>query len=229
MPDCLFEIQKIQSMPSKKAVHREICYLTPENLKILLSQPDNTSTKGLRDCMILTLMYDGGLRVQELVELKWEDLRLSKTPYTVCVVGKGKKRRTIPLSDLTGNLLKSYKEKACLTKNVFVNPQGQQLTRKGVTYVLDKYVGQAQKVPDFYHSDKITCHVLRHTKATHMLQAGIPLIYIRDFLGHSSVVTTEIYARINDAAKFEAISKLNTCTTESHGMHDWNADIELMK
>lgn len=226
-PTLIFEIQKIQSMPQKKYTKREVSYMSLENLKILLEQPVLTVANGLRDAAMLTLMYAAALRVQELIELQWDDLRLDDTPYTVRVHGKGDKYRSVPLTNSAKELLVEYRSKFQKTTWVFYNVQRNPLTRKGVAYILNKYVSKAKINPEFCHNDTITCHVLRHTKATHMLQAGVPLIYIRDFLGHSSVKTTEIYAKLNDAAKFQAINDLSykVATPEKS---DWNADAELM-
>ena len=110
---------------------------------------------------------------------------------------------------------------------LFCNQHKKKLTRKGVAYILNKYVCSAYDNPTFTKKDKITCHVLRHSRAAHMLQAGIPLIYIRDFLGHSSVTSTEIYARLNDDIKRKAIEEayieLNVPDYPS-----WQEDADLM-
>lgn len=109
---------------------------------------------------------------------------------------------------------------------VFINSQHQKLTRKGVMYVINKYVKEAAEEYDFKNNNPITCHVFRHSKATHMLNAGIPLIYIRDFLGHSSVKTTEIYAKANIVEKIKTIQNLDK--KENQNIKEWNEDKELM-
>ncbi len=138
-----------------------------ENLKILLEQPVLSVANGLRDAAMLTLMYAAALRVQELIELQWEDLRLDYTPYTVRVHGKGDKYRSVPLTDSAKELLVEYRSNFQKTTWVFYNAQRNPLTRKGVAYILNKYVSKAKINPKFCHDDTITCHVLRHTKAAH--------------------------------------------------------------
>lgn len=109
---------------------------------------------------------------------------------------------------------------------VFINSQHKKLTRKGVMYVINKYVKEAVEEYDLKNNNPITCHVFRHSKATHMLNAGIPLIYIRDFLGHSSVKTTEIYAKANIVEKIKTIQNLDK--KENQNIKEWNEDKELM-
>ena len=120
-----------------------------ENLKILLEQPVLTVANGLRDAAMITLMYAAALRVQELIELQWEDLRLDYTPYTVMVHGKGDNYRSIPLTDSAKKLLVEYRSKFQKTTWVFYNTQRNPLTRKGVAYILNKYVSKAKLIRNF--------------------------------------------------------------------------------
>lgn len=226
MPEYLFEIQAINAIPSKKGVKKEISYINEICMKILLSKTKHNGKNSLRDSAMLSLLYDGALRVNELTQLKWEDIRFDSDICTVRVLGKGNKYRIIPISPETCQLLKLLKVKGSGIGIVFINPQHQKLTRKGVMYVVTKYVKEADKENDFKHNNSITCHIFRHSKATHMLNAGIPLIYIRDFLGHSSVKTTEIYAKANINEKMKTIQNMDEI--ENPNIDDWNEDKELM-
>ncbi|WP_093798173.1 tyrosine-type recombinase/integrase [Sporomusa acidovorans] len=230
-PDNLFEIQRILLIPMKKAPKPFIKFLTLDEVEILLSQPDIASKSGRRDLTLIALMYDSGARVQEIIDLQMKDIRLQE-PSVVNLHGKGNKSRTVPIMKNTSILLRKYMdEQKCRSlqdySTLFCNQQKQKLTRKGVAYILKKYVRSAYANPNFTRKDKITCHVLRHSRAAHMLQAGIPLIYIRDFLGHSSVTSTEIYARLNDEIKRKAIEEayidLNIPDYPS-----WQEDADLM-
>ena len=134
----------------------------------------------------------------------------------------------------TTALLKEYmaeQKSSCRTllndTPLFCNQQKLKLTRKGVSYILKKYVESAYRNLEFRRKEKITCHVLRHSRVAHMLQAGIPLIYIRDFLGHASVKSTEIYARLNDEIKRKAIEAayINLSVQE---FPSWQEDVDLM-
>ena len=226
IPEYLFEIQAINAIPSKKGVKKEISYIDETSMKILLSKTKHNGKNSLRDSAMLSLLYDGALRVNELIQLLWEDIHFDLNMCTVRVLGKGNKYRIVPISPETGHLLKLLKSKGNGVGIVFINSQHQKLTRKGVMYVINKYVKDANKEYDFKNNNPITCHVFRHSKATHMLNAGIPLIYIRDFLGHSSVKTTEIYAKTNINEKIKTIQKLDK--KENPNINDWNEDKELM-
>lgn len=199
-PDNLFEWGRILGIPQKKASKTIVPYLTEEDLKILFRQPDLNSEEGRRDYALLIFMYDTAARVQELCDLKMKDIRI-ESPAVVTLHGKGNKDRQIPILDKTKNLMKEYMEEqkhvnwgiAFQDIPVFFNRSRQPLSRWGISYILNKYVTLAKQDPSFSSSFPITPHVLRHSKAMAMLKAGINLIYIRDFLGHVNVTTTEVY------------------------------------
>jgi len=227
-PTLLVDIKKIILISQKKDVQVEISWLTIEQVTEILKQPDQRKEKGIRDAALLGLLYSGALRVQELIELTWNNLRLDDSPITVTVHGKGNKYRSIPLTESIKEILLNYRTIATEESIVFYNSQKRMLTRKGISYVLDKYVKMAKKdINQFSYKGKITCHTFRHSKASHMLQVGIPLVYIRDFLGHKSVTTTEIYAKLNYATKFDAVNKIDL--EISYSMKSgWKEDNELI-
>lgn len=226
VPEYLCEIQAINAIPLKKGVRKEISYIDETSMKILLSKTKHNGKNSLRDSAMLSLLYDGALRVNELIQLQWEDIRFDSEICTLRILGKGNKYRIIPISHETSHLLKLLKRKGNGVGIVFINSQHKKLTRKGVMYVINKYVKEAVEEYDFKNNNPITCHVFRHSKATHMLNAGIPLIYIRDFLGHSSVKTTEIYAKANIVEKIKTIQNLDK--KENQNIKEWNEDKELM-
>lgn len=210
-PENLYEIQRILKIPSKRAPKPNVQFMSLSEIEILLAQPDISNKSGRRDLTMLALMYDSAARVQEVIDLTIKSVRLEE-PTVVILHGKGNKTRTVPIMQNTVLLLRGYlKEQNCnryILDNespLFFNQQKQKLTRKGVSHILNKYVSTAKENPDFTRLEKVTCHVLRHSRAAHMIQAGIPLIYIRDFLGHASVQSTEIYARLNNEIKRKAI------------------------
>jgi site-specific recombinase XerD len=209
-PENLYEYQSIMSIKLKKTKHAAINYLTTEGVKLLLEQPDLTSERGRRDLALLSLMYDTGSRVQEIIDLTPSVIRLDK-PNTIKVTGKGNKTRIVPLLENQVKILKSYlNEHSLLSPQVrmrplFSNSRQEKLTRPGVTHILLKYADKARvKRPELIPNE-LSCHSLRHSKAMHLLQAGVNLVYIRDILGHVSVQTTEIYARADSRQKREAI------------------------
>lgn len=232
-PENLYEIQRILKIPSKKAPKANIQFMTLAEMEILLAQPDISIRNGRRDLTLLALMYDSAARVQELIDLTIKSVRL-EDPAVVILHGKGNKTRTVPIMKNTVLLLRGYLKEQNFTHNIidnesplFFNQQKQKLTRKGVSHILNKYVCFAKENSAFTRHEKITCHVLRHSRAAHMIQAEIPLIYIRDFLGHSSVQSTEIYARLNNDIKRKAIESayidLNTPEYPS-----WDDDANLI-
>lgn len=206
-PDHLNEWQRILAIPRKKTPRPLIPFLTTDEMTILLQQPRS----GSRDQVLLATLYDTGARVQELLDLTPRDIRLDP-PAVVTLRGKGQKTRQVPILQNTRQLLENYLRKARSAPGyaeppVFLNQYRTPLTRRGVSYLVDKYVEQAQGVVGFHVQDRITPHVFRHSKAVHMLQAGINLVYIRDFLGHATITSTEIYARADTAMKREALEK----------------------
>ena len=154
---------------------------------------------------MLSLLYDLGARVQELCDLTVGDLRLSK-PASAKVRGKGGKVRYVPVTPQVAAIVSAYVDRAQLGHgdSLFPGKSGGSITRAGVTYVLKKHSARAResgaRVPA-----KVSCHQLRHGKAMHLLENGVNLVYIRDFLGHSSVTTTEIYAKANPEMKRRAV------------------------
>jgi site-specific recombinase XerD len=110
---------------------------------------------------------------------------------------------------------------------IFLNQYGTALTRRGVSYLVDKYVQQARSLASFHAQGRITPHVFRHSRAVHMLQAGINLVYIRDFLGHATVTSTEIYARADTEMKRQALERVDY-GLDVRKMPAWERDGELM-
>lgn len=211
-PDNLYEFQRILSIKSKKHEKGHLNYLGLEAVRLLLSMPDTSTKKGRRDLALLSLMYDTGCRVQEMADLRVQDVHLSE-PYFVTILGKGSKIRQVPLLPEQMEILLIYiKENRldrteCRPYPLFCNNRHERLTRGGITHILKKYVSMARRQNPEIIPDKICCHSIRHSKAMHLLQAGVNLIYIRDILGHVSIQTTEIYARADSKQKREAIEK----------------------
>ena len=210
--DYLHECQKILSVRFKKTKKESITYLTIEGIKLLLQQPDTTTSRGRRDLTLLSLMYDTGARVQETIDLTPSMLRLNKPP-TIKIVGKGNKARLVPMLDAQIEHLKNYLKENRLNEPfanmypLFFNSRKEKLTRAGINHIVQKYAITARKEDEMIIPENISCHSLRHSKAMHLLQAGVNLVYIRDILGHVSIQTTEIYARADSKQKREALEK----------------------
>lgn len=232
-PEHLSEWQRILSIKAKKATKEAINYLSIDGVKLLLEQPNTSNERGRRDLAMLALMYDCGGRVQEIIDLTPSSIRFEK-PYTIKLLGKGGKTRIVPLMGEEVVHIKRYMvERKLLNANMnltplFFNSRNQKLTRVGVNSILKKYADIARGRNSVYIPTRISCHSLRHSKAMHLLQAGVHLVYIRDFLGHSSVVTTEIYARADTKQKREALEKayVNVIAKETA---EWNNNSNLLE
>lgn len=224
--------QDILSIKTKKSPAPEMAYLQIDALQLLLRQPDIRTRKGRRDFVLLGLMYDSGCRVQELIDLTPSSLRFDDT-VTVRLHGKGDKTRIVPLSATQVSNLKRYMEdeRLSLPENqchpLFPNPQGGTLSRMAVLNIVKKYVAKARAISPELFPDDIGCHSFRHSKAMHMLDAEINLVYIRDFLGHSSTTTTEVYARASEKMKQKALSKLNPGIVQE-GKTSWQENKNLL-
>ncbi|WP_051578013.1 tyrosine-type recombinase/integrase [Sporolactobacillus terrae] len=191
--------QGVLKIRIKKAPQKSVEYLSGAAVEYLLKIPNSHSMQGIRELAMIALMYESGCRVQELIDLRVGDIAF-RSPNTLTLTGKGNKSRVVPISINAANILKAYLNSAGIDDTVhpvFVNRYNKTLSRSGVSYVLDKYGQIASKARSDLFPSKLHPHILRHSKAMHLLENGVNLIYIRDFLGHSSVTTTEIYARCN--------------------------------
>lgn len=228
-PEYLENCTDIITMRPKKHEKPVIPFLTEDELKALLAQPDPSTRHGLRDLTLLSLLYDSGARVQEITDLQLKDIRLTN-PAMVTLTGKGRKARQVPLMKETCTLLDMYirnfdLNSEPLTAPLFFNKKGEALSRYGITYILKKYVSKAELDGS---ARKISPHGLRHTKAMHLLRAGVNMIYIRDFLGHVDISTTEVYARIDAEMKRKVFEEKVPNFTPNTTM-PWEEDKDLLQ
>jgi integrase/recombinase XerD len=233
-PDFLLEWQKILDIPKKKTERGTLTYMTLEGIKLLLQMPDRRTKSGRRDVALLSLMYDTGARVQEIADLTPSMVRLS-APSTIKLLGKGKKARIVPLMEKQADILSRYMiENRLNSPNANQYPLfsgrrgGEKLTRAGISYILGKYVAMARALDASLVPPKFSPHCLRHSKAMHLLQSGVNLVYIRDLLGHASVQTTEIYAKADSRKKREAIEQAYTDVSPEI-KPQWEGNHDLME
>lgn len=223
-------LQDIQAVRAHKAAGKEISFLPVEQMTQLINRPDVNTRNGLRHRTALTLLYDSGCRVQELCDIRICDINTGSDP-TVKLHGKGDKYRTIVISDGSGHLAKEYisrqRNGALRNDPLIVNRIGRKLSRDGVQYIIDKYVRELHTENDLF-PEHVHCHQFRHSKAMHMLAAGINIVYIRDFLGHEDISTTQIYSRADNRLKNEAINALAPKLAEDTNLPDWRGDQDLI-
>jgi site-specific recombinase XerD len=211
-PDNIGEWQGILSVKVKKSPAPSVVYLTSDGIKLLLDQPDTSKKKGRRDQVLMSLMFECAGRVQEIADLVPAMVNFGK-PALLRLEGKGNKTRLVPLCQQVSLLLKSYMQENGLLQNkatdypLFGNGRGNKLTRMGITAIIRKYSEMARSTNPAFIPTGVSPHSLRHSKAMLLQQNEVNIIAIRDFLGHASVTTTEIYARIDNRLKREALEK----------------------
>lgn len=223
-------LQPVLSVKSLKTTTRQVDYLTEEQMNSLINLPPTDTFAGLRHRIIMCLLYDTGARVQELCDLKIEDINLGNNP-TVKLHGKGSKIRIVPISKNMNQILEVYISKFfsdIKLKNEYLikNKNNQQMSRDGIEYIVQKYA-TILKNNDPSFPSKVHPHMFRHSKAMHMLAVDIPIVYIRDFLGHEDISTTMIYARADSRKKNEAINNLAPKLIEENYV-DWSKDQDLL-
>jgi len=167
-------------------------FLAPEEIKALLSAPNCSTFMGLRDRAILETLYSTGIRVGALVDINQRDVDL--IGEIVKVREKGKKERLSPLGSFAIRALREYMEKLPLKEMsapLFINRGKERLTAESVRKLLTKYIKQASIMK------KITPHAIRHSFATHLLDAGADLRAVQELLGHENLSTTQIYTHLS--------------------------------
>jgi site-specific recombinase XerD len=228
-PVLLTRCQDILAIPAKRGPQPAVHHLTVEQTRCLLAAPDRSTRQGRRDATLLATLYDTAARVQELADLAMRDIRL-QPPALAMLTGKGRKTRHVPLTNNTAALLAAYLTEHGLNKTghddhpLFFNQHRTKLSRGGIAWIISKYQTITAD-PTLANAD-ITPHTLRHSKAMHLYEAGIPLPYIRDILGHVDLSTTEIYARASTEAKRRALEAAYTIVTND--LPEWNQDPELL-
>lgn len=230
-PEHMAECQKILAIPFQRHERRSVAYLEAGDLKALLAQPDASTAQGRRHAVLLRVLYDTGARVQEVIDLRIADVRLD-TPAQVRLTGKGRKTRIVPLMSDTVLQLTAYlreqrpQDPACRDQPLFVNRHGQRLSRSGVSYLLAKYSRQARQQQSGLPAN-ISPHVLRHSKAMHLLQSGNPMPSIQAILGHADIRTCTIYASADMDMKRQALEKAAPMAP-SPALPSWQSNPQLM-
>ena len=218
-------IRQILQIPKKKYDRKEIDYLTKEELNTFLSIIDTNKLKGVRDYTLITLLYDSAARAEEITNIRVNDLILDGNP-SVKLYGKRKKYRTVPITEQTKKLLVNYISLFKLNNfsYLFSGNKNLKCSTKMISHIINKYAKKSEI------NKNIHPHIFRHTRAMHMLESGVELVYIRDILGHTNITTTEIYARTNIETKRKVLENVyqfaeNNNITDS----EWNKNEELIK
>jgi site-specific recombinase XerD len=233
LPEMLLQLQSIIAIPMKKYQQTAMQFLSEEGIKLLLAEPNVATKIGRKHLVILSFLFATGCRVQELADMTVADAMYNANTVAR-LTGKGGKSRFVPLDANFVNLLKQYIDEFGLSAPerlnslLFASHTRQKFTRQGIAHILRKYAEQArQKHPDLI-PEKLSPHSVRHSRAICLLRSGVELIYIRDILGHVSVQTTEIYARVDGEMKRKALEKASG-NVSSDLMPSWQKDKTLME
>jgi site-specific recombinase XerD len=209
LPEHSKQIQRILAIPAKRCNNKLIDYLNQLEVKALLEAPDRNSWSGRRDHAWMLLAVQTGLRVSELTGLTCQDVNLDSGAH-VHVLGKGRKERCTPITNEMKTILKSWIKELIVSneKILFPNQRGERLSTDGIQYLLNKHVKTASKVCDSLTDKRVSPHILRHTSAMSLLQAGVDITVIALWLGHESIETTHVYLKADLAMKEEILKKI---------------------
>jgi site-specific recombinase XerD len=230
-PEHLYQSQRILSIPFKRMSTRAVEYLEFEEIMAVLQAVDRSKSDGRRDYALLALMFNTGARVQEIVDLKANDLQLTK-PFSVYIYGKGRKERICPIWDQTAHVLREYVEERGIDLRkpvtLFTNHLGKPLTRFGVRYILAKYLRNAAETQPSLRKKRLHPHSMRHSTAVHLLKSGVDLSTISHWLGHVSINTTNRYATMDLEMKRQAIAKAKPLGDETNPQSSWRKSPDIL-
>ena len=219
-------------MPFKRQAHRVPEYLERQEVQALFAHLDSRTSLGRRDDALLRLLYNTGMRAQELVDLDVNHLRFSR-PYYVRIRGKGRRERTCPLWQETVAAVKRYLETRSVGWNeavpLFLNAEGNRLSRFGLRYLIARRIAEAAKSCPALLTKRITPHTWRHTTALHLLQSNVDLSMIRSWLSHASIQTTSEYVEIDLDIKRKTLLSCEKLLPKGkkHGA-SWQRDDDLL-
>ena len=229
-PEHITWCDEICLVPFKKCTQTPAAYLEKAEIDALLAAPNLTSKQGQRDHLVLLFLYNTGTRADEAAQVLIRDLNLAHAPGRdlswVMIRGKGNKLRHCPLWPQTVNELASAIQGRVPAERVFLNRYGRPVTRFGIYDVVTRYARRAVSGMPSLATKKVSPHTIRRSTATHLLRAGVDINTVRDWLGHVSVDTTNIYARVDLETKAKAIARCEPEPTKP-GKH-WSEDQGLM-
>jgi site-specific recombinase XerD len=224
--------QRLLAVPFKRAPHRAVDYLEAEEMRALLDAPDLRTADGRRDRALLITLFNTGARAQEILDLRPCDLQLVR-PFQVRLRGKGRKERLCPLWSQTVAVLKALLAERGVSVDdlepLFRNRRGQPLSRFGLGYLLRKHTRHAASTMTTLADKRVHPHVLRHTTAVHLLQAGVDLVTISHWLGHASVETTNRYAAVDLEMKRTALAKARPLADIDPALAAWRKDATILE
>lgn len=208
-PEHSEQCREILAIPFGKEDKKPPVCMSTDAVKQLLASIDSSVDEGLRHLALLSLMYDSACRVQEIINLNVRDFHAGQCSR-IYVHGKGNKYRSVPLLGETEKIVSKYIKYFRLLPDspLFCNKKGERLTRQGIRYIIQKYSKVANENTSGIIESSVYPHILRHSKATHLVNRGVNIYNVRDFLGHESVATTQIYLTTNPEITRKAIESV---------------------
>ncbi len=201
-------IQRVLAIPHKRFDRALVSFLTPAEVTALLAGPDSCSWTGRRDHALLLVALQTGLRVSELTGLACDDVQLGTGAHVRCH-GKGRKDRITPLTTSTAAVLRTWlrERQGQPADPLFPTSVGRALSRDAVRRLVTRHAATAQHSCPTLATKRLSPHVLRHTAAMRLLQAGVDTSVIALWLGHEGIETTQIYLHADLSMKERALAR----------------------
>ena len=193
-PDLFDTCSLILSIKNKKVPNKIISYFSEDEVRIMINYLNNS--KDLKKLTMICVLYETGARVSEFINIKLNDLNLSDNA-SITLYGKGNKVRVVPISDKLVKLINKYLKEVYTNYGddyLFYSMQKRKYYRNSINKIITTLVNDLKIKYSNYFKDNYFPHSFRHTKATHLYNNGTPLLYVKEFLGHSTISSTEIYA-----------------------------------
>ena len=226
----LFDLcTQIVSIKNKKVPNKMISYFSEEEIKIIINYLNKENN--LKYLTLLCVLYETGARVSELINIKISDINLSDTA-SITLYGKGNKVRIVPISNELVKLLNKYFKNQYFDYGqglLFYSNQKRKYAHSSINFIIKKLVDNLKLSYPNYFKGNYHPHSFRHSKATHLYNNGTPLLYIKDFLGHSTIITTEIYSTPDSKKQRELIlenaqqikTKTNYSNNKKESLDNW--------
>jgi len=207
--------RSVIKIPMKKVQKKQRAVFSVQEIKILLQLPDSNKETSLRDKVLLSLMYASGSRAQEICDLTVGNIQFNPKGATLNIKGKGRKTRRLGIPDTCARMLQKYiihkRIESKPNRYIFSSQTHEQMSISCIEGIFKNYVYLAKEEnPSLFREDSYPPHSMRHSTASHMLEAGVPIIVIKNFLGHASLQSTQIYA------------ELSQNTVDKH-LREWNS------
>lgn len=225
-PEHIEWCSQIRLIPFKKSAYPSITYLEKIEMDALLESPDRHTPQGQRDYVLLLFLYNTGARASEAADLRIVDV--DWYAHCVHIIGKGNKRRTCPLWPITLEQLRALTTQRGLDQRVFLNRNGQPITRFGIHTMVERHAAKACVQAPSMSTKQVSPHVIRHSTATHLLRAGVDINTVRAWLGHVSLNTTNIYAETDLETKTRALATCAPPEEEGAATKHWRQQPDLM-